>query len=121
MNNAGINFNTHGGPRRNSGGARPGAGRPRGSRNRLTTEMLEVVGSMRDAKATIGNGELPLEFLLEVMRDPARPVELRIEAAKAAAPYIHPKMPQAGRCRSQGEDRQGDRGNRGGSTAPAPR
>lgn len=35
----------------------------------------------------------PIEFLLRVMWNRRRPLELRIEAAKAAAPYIHKKMP----------------------------
>ncbi len=31
----------------------------------------------------------PLEFLLSVMRDESQPIELRVEAAKAAAPHVH--------------------------------
>jgi hypothetical protein len=33
--------------------------------------MLEGAASMRKAKAAIENGELPLEFLLQVVRDRA--------------------------------------------------
>ena len=32
----------HGGPRPNSGGARPGAGRPEGARNKVTIELQEA-------------------------------------------------------------------------------
>lgn len=39
------------------------------------------------------NKKTPLEFLLEVMWNPRRTLEIRIEAAKAAAPYVHKKMP----------------------------
>ena len=35
----------------------------------------------------------PLEFLLRVMWNRRRPLDARIEAAKAAAPYVHRKMP----------------------------
>lgn len=34
----------------------------------------------------------PLEFLLSVMRNPANATEDRIDAAKAAAPYVHAKL-----------------------------
>jgi hypothetical protein len=34
----------------------------------------------------------PLEYLLAVLRDPARPEKERFEAAKAAAPYVHARL-----------------------------
>jgi hypothetical protein len=34
----------------------------------------------------------PLAYLLQVMRDPAAPAEMRFEAAKAAAPLVHPQL-----------------------------
>ncbi|MCA8908514.1 MAG: hypothetical protein KDA64_11610 [Rhodospirillaceae bacterium] len=67
------------------GGARPGAGRPKGSVNRLVSEAVE------QAKA---GGRMPLEHLLGVMRDPAKDTATRLEAAKAAAPYCHPRLAQ---------------------------
>jgi hypothetical protein len=33
----------------------------------------------------------PLDFFLEVMRNPEAPVHLRTKAARTAAPYVHPK------------------------------
>jgi hypothetical protein len=39
-----------------------------------------------------GLGASPLEFLLGVMRSPFAEPRLRLEAAKAAAPYCHPRM-----------------------------
>ena len=33
----------------------------------------------------------PEDFLLSVMRDPGAPVELRLQAARIAAPLVHPK------------------------------
>ena len=64
------------------GGKQPGAGRPRGSRNRRT----------REAIAAAEQGVSPLDFLLGVMRDSSLDLGYRIEAAKAAAPYVHPKL-----------------------------
>jgi hypothetical protein len=33
--------------------------------------------------------QLPLDFLLDVMADESQPMATRVEAAKAAAPYVH--------------------------------
>jgi hypothetical protein len=33
--------------------------------------------------------QLPLDFLLEVMADESHPIATRLDAAKAAAPYVH--------------------------------
>jgi hypothetical protein len=35
---------------------------------------------------------MPLDFLLRLMRDPQSPIARRLEAAKAAAPLLHPKL-----------------------------
>lgn len=64
------------------GGARPGAGRKPGGTNKISKEAYERA---RDS------GELPLDYLLRVMRDEAAEEARRIDCAKAAAPYIHPK------------------------------
>jgi hypothetical protein len=85
------------------GGARPNAGRPKGAANRITEEVRRR--ALRDG------GEMPLEFMLRVMRTPAgkcldeeQPPEgqepkgkvittsLRMEMAKAAARYVHAKL-----------------------------
>ena len=65
------------------GGARPGAGRKRGSLTKKTTEI---------AQQATAAGVTPLEFMLKVMRNPRRTPDQRMDAAKAAAPYIHPKL-----------------------------
>lgn len=39
-------------------------------------------------------GLTPLDFLLRVMRNAKNPPAIRMEAAKAAAPYVHPKLAQ---------------------------
>jgi hypothetical protein len=51
------------------------------------------------------NGELtPLDYLKSVYRDVAADESRRIEAAKAAAPYVHAKRAPVG---SDGEDAAG--------------
>ena len=65
------------------GGRRPGAGRPRGKRDRATRE------SLAEAERT---GELPLAYLLRVMRDESVDVQRRDAMALAAAPFLHPRL-----------------------------
>lgn len=82
------------------GGKRPGAGRKKGVPNKITAAMREKA---------LGSGTSPLEVLLGIMRkaEPKqRPKESvlvfvsrwkywadqRLDAAKAAAPYIHPRL-----------------------------
>lgn len=65
------------------GGARQGAGRKKGGRNRRT--VIDV------AEAREG-GEMPLEYMLARMRDPQVPREERNDMAKAAAPYCHARL-----------------------------
>lgn len=69
------------------GGKRPGAGKPKGSKSKLN----QALGVVKDL---IGDGQTPLEYLLEVMRNKRADVDLRIDAAKGAAPYVHKKKPQ---------------------------
>lgn len=35
---------------------------------------------------------MPLEYMLAVLRDVTKPAEDRMDAAKAAAPYVHAKL-----------------------------
>ena len=35
---------------------------------------------------------MPLDYMLEMLRNEALPAEDRFEAAKAAAPYVHAKL-----------------------------
>lgn len=65
------------------GGARQGAGRKPGQANQINREARE--------KAAEG-GILPLDYMLEMLRDVELTREQRFEAAKAAAPYIHAKL-----------------------------
>lgn len=65
------------------GGARPGAGRKPGSANKKSQEI---------AAKLMAEGLTPLEYMLRVMRDEAEERAVRMDAAKAAAPYVHPKL-----------------------------
>ena len=79
------------------GGARKGAGRPKGAANKKTAEI---------ANKAAEEGVTPLEVMLENMRyhyelsqDASHGVDLVMgyrkaaqECAKDAAPYIHPKL-----------------------------
>lgn len=62
---------------RRRGGRQPGTG------NRRTWEKTAAV---------LASGDSPLDYLLAVMRDPEMPTPMRIAAAKAAAPYVHPRL-----------------------------
>lgn len=64
------------------GGKRPGAGRPKSA---ITTRARELA-------ADALNGLTPLDYLLSIMRNEAGDPESRLEAAKAAAPYVHPRL-----------------------------
>jgi hypothetical protein len=65
------------------GGAMPGAGRPRGSRNKRTLELQERIAA---------TGLTPLDYMLSVLRDETNDVATRLEAAKAAAPFVHARL-----------------------------
>jgi|APCry1669189204_1035204.scaffolds.fasta_scaffold194598_2 DNA-binding ferritin-like protein len=58
-------------------------GRPKGSRQRVTKFREELIAR---------KGLTPLEYLLDLMKDQAQPADVRMDAAKAAAPYVHPKL-----------------------------
>lgn len=65
------------------GGKRPGAGRKPGVANKASiARQAEVAAS----------GITPLDFLLGVMRDESADEAKRLDAAKAAAPYVHPRL-----------------------------
>lgn len=77
------------------GGNRPGAGRPTGAQNKRTAEQVAAVEA---------SGLTPLDFMLSLLRDPLQDYDVRLDAAKAAAPYVHAKRAPVG---SDGEDAAG--------------
>jgi hypothetical protein len=64
------------------GGARENAGRPAGSVNRRSAEVI--------AKA-LAEGITPVEFMLKLMRDDTADPKERAWAAEKSAPYLHPR------------------------------
>lgn len=64
------------------GGCRPGAGRPKGSKSKVTI-LREVATAY---------GTTPLDYLLGIMRDESQSDEMRMFAAKAALPYCTPRL-----------------------------
>lgn len=67
----------------NRGGARKNAGRPKG---RATAKTQAI------AQKAVEAGISPLEYMLAVLRDEGNDTTARFEAAKAAAPYVHPRL-----------------------------
>lgn len=75
------------------GGRRSGSGRKAGSATKKTREIADRAAEQ---------GITPLEFMLNVMRSEVpdglegnaliQAMAMRFEAAKAAAPYIHPRL-----------------------------
>ena len=89
------------GERQKRGGARPGAGRPVGKVSQLKKAMLEMgprhMVALAKVRRTVHAGLLPLEVMLYKMRGIALPdgtlvTSDMMDAAIAAAPYVHPKL-----------------------------
>lgn len=68
-------------------GKKPGSpktgGRQKGTPNKATKARETAIAE---------SGLTPLEYMLSVMRDLAADEGKRLDAAKAAAPYVHPKL-----------------------------
>lgn len=58
--------------------------RPPGSMNKRSKALID--------KAQKQGGMLPAEFLLKQMRNRKLPLEVRMQAATAAAPYYHARL-----------------------------
>ena len=65
------------------GGSRAGAGRKPGSRTEKISQHAIEAGT---------TGTSPLDLMLSVMRNEDQPLTVRLDAAKAAAPYVHPRL-----------------------------
>jgi hypothetical protein len=67
-------------------GSRPGerrGGRRKGTLNKATAARQVAIAA---------SGLTPLDYLLSIMRDESADPHARLDAAKAAAPYVHPRM-----------------------------
>lgn len=69
------------------GGKRQGAGRKKGSKQKIAKTYLT-----KSALIAAADGEMPLQYMLRVMRDPTADEKRRDAMAAAAATYIHPKL-----------------------------
>lgn len=65
------------------GGKREGAGRKPGTPNKRTAETTAAIEA---------SGLTPLAYMMGLLRNEKNAPELRFEAAKAAAPYVHAKL-----------------------------
>jgi hypothetical protein len=65
------------------GGKREGAGRKVGSKLQKSAAIAHRLAE---------DGQTPLDFIVGLMRDESQPIDLRLDCAKAAAPYIHPRL-----------------------------
>jgi hypothetical protein len=73
-----------------NGGARPGAGRPPGAKNKATIERQKLAElGLRELHHT---GRMPLQVMLARMNGDASISDDMFAAAVAAAPYIHPRL-----------------------------
>tara|TARA_B100001057_G_scaffold316854_1_gene316980 strand:+ start:3514 stop:3822 length:309 start_codon:yes stop_codon:yes gene_type:complete len=61
-----------------------GRGRPKGSFNKASKAQIERV--------TADGGQSPLEYLASIYQNDAEEIRYRIDAAKAAAPYVHARL-----------------------------
>lgn len=69
-------------PGRRKGTPKTG-GRKKGTPNKATAAKAAQIAA---------SGQTPLDYLLEVMRNTRNVLSVRVDAAKAAAPYVHPKL-----------------------------
>lgn len=65
------------------GGSRKGAGRKPGQSTKLNEKARQEA---------LEGGITPLAYMLGLLRDAENPQDLRFEAAKAAAPYVHARL-----------------------------
>ncbi len=61
----------------------PGSGRKKGTGNKATSQR------MADIKAS---GDTPLDYLMGRVQDKSEAQAVRIDCAKAAAPYLHHRL-----------------------------
>jgi phage terminase small subunit len=71
------------------GGYRPGAGRPKGAKNKSPNWDRIVPRIQSEA---LLSDLTPLEYMLTVMRDPSQDPARRDRLAIAAAPYVHHRI-----------------------------
>lgn len=82
------------------GGPRPGAGRPKGSKNK------KAVKSDPKPKSKAKNKSLmPLDYMLDIMRDEDEPKDRRDKMAYWLLPYLYPKADKKTGKKEEREER----------------
>jgi len=80
------------------GGRRAGAGRPKGAKNKRTIAIEAAATEVAQRfqvevpNSFAGDG---IAYLQTIYRDPTQPVELRVDAAKAASRFERPSLQAA--------------------------
>lgn len=88
------------------GGYRAGAGRPKGAKStkvkakkaaprKRASKAADVEIPQDVADAAVAEGLNPLDYMLQVMRDPKQSAADRMRMAVAAAPFVHPRAGEA--------------------------
>src|SRR5215510_3616640 len=71
----------HGLPKRRKTG-----GRQKGTPNKRTVERQSAIAAIK------ASGKSPMAFFADLLGNEQAPLELRFQAAKELAPYVHPKL-----------------------------
>jgi hypothetical protein len=61
-------------------------GRQKGTPNKRTAERQAAIAAIK------ASGTSPMAFFAELLGNEQAPIELRFQAAKELAPYVHPKL-----------------------------
>jgi len=77
------------------GGARPGAGRRKGTKDKRPRKSASAL-----ARISAAGRELPLDRLMRRMNDETEPERYRDSLAMAAAPYLHPRLSVVGQAKT---------------------
>jgi phage terminase small subunit len=119
-----------GGARPNTGGKRPGAGRPKKAPEVLLAEAVvaqheaaekvqgRVVESDPEVADTLPTTDDPKVFLLAVMNHPKVDGKLRIDAAKSVLPFVHQKLGEGGKKEEKANAAKKAGAGRFGAAAP---
>ena len=61
-------------------------GRKKGSRNKKTVERAKAISAIQ------ASGKDPISFFADLLRNEEAPLDLRFQAARELAPFVHPKL-----------------------------
>jgi hypothetical protein len=81
----------------NHGGKREGSGRPLGSKNKISHAKRLALEAQKE-------GVTPLEYALEIMRDPNAEPYRRDRMCELAMPFVHPKPLHRGGAAVEGTE-----------------